>query len=107
REIVITNRAIRSAEVHGLRENLLLPSTRSDRLIVEAHRWIDLGVGVKPFGINWVWEGRPRPINGHLGRRSRSEAAGQKAGEELARFHFPSPFGKPRCRVKNFDVTIG
>src|SRR5690606_22220594 len=48
---------VRSTEIHGLGNNLLLTTTRTNRLVVDAVIRL-FGVFSRPFGIDWVRERR-------------------------------------------------
>ena len=48
-QILVAHRAVRGAEIDSLCEDLLLPATRADRLIVKPDGGIDFRISVEPF----------------------------------------------------------
>src|SRR5690242_3236106 len=57
-EVLVTHWPVGCTEIHGLRHDLLLSASGTDRLIIEPNGRIDLSVFVKPLGINRIRERR-------------------------------------------------
>ena len=79
-QIVIAHRAVGSTEVDCLRADLFLAAARADRLIIETHRRIDLGVFVEPLRIDRIRESRAGAVDGHLRRNIRESKPRRKKG---------------------------
>ena len=73
-QIVVAHRPVRRAEIHRLRQDLLLSAAGSDRLIIKSHRGIDFCVFVEPLRVNWIRERRPRAVDHHLRRSVRAQS---------------------------------
>src|SRR5206468_4029813 len=69
-------------EVHGFREDLFLASAGANRLVVEPHGGIDLGVFIEPFRVDRVRERGARAVDEQLGGgggRNASQRKGQQS----------------------------
>ena len=67
-QVIITHRSVGGAEIDRLRHYLLLPASRTDRLIVEPYGRIHLRVFVEPLRVNRIRERRARAVDQHLRR---------------------------------------
>ena len=67
-QVLVAHRPIGCTEIDRLREDLFLPSTRADRLVIEPYGRIDLRVCIKPLRVNRIRKRRARPVDHHLRR---------------------------------------
>src|SRR4029077_10615746 len=67
-QILVAHRPIGCTEIDRLREDLFLPPTRANGLVIKTYGRIDLRVCIEPFRVNRIRKGRARPVDHHLCR---------------------------------------
>ena len=83
-QVLVGHRAVGGAEVHGLRQDLLLTATGANALVVEGHGRIDLLVLVKPLLVDGLGKGGTCAVDEHLAGR----AGGSEDGEDKGQSEF-------------------